>query len=199
MLEERPIDTSAVSLRTEDTDFSGLVERLDRKFPPVSREGFDFAQISGNAKGRTRKAIVLQLACHGWSVAQIADHIEIPTNTVGAYLSTAIQEANPIADVEILRNFELQKLDSMERSAWEQFERSCEDAVTKEGDPVVRSGNPAYMRVLLDISKRRATLVGLDSPAKVEVDTTTRKLVINEIVVTNREEALAAKKAGLLK
>lgn len=208
---DEPIDAEFTTIQQkDDAEYDALVAKLEAKFPPVSGEGFDFSKMKGNLKGRTAKAIVLQLSCQGWSVAEIAEAIGASACAVGQYLASAIREASPLDDVEILREFELRKLDVQEKACWEQFERSCEDAITeKEGstdkgsftstERKGQSGNPAYIRALLAIGQRRAALVGMDKPTKVHVDKTERKLQVTEVVVTNREEVAAARAAGLLK
>ncbi len=191
-------------------EYRQLLEQLEASAPPVSGKGFDYSKIRGTFRGRTAKAIVLHLSCQGWSVKQIGDEIGIPTTVIGKYLSEAIQEASPIEDVEVLRNWELRKLDVQEQSCWEQFERSCEDAITTEEgssekgghSKTVRkgqSGNPAYIKALVEISKHRAKLLGLEAPKRLEVDKREQVLKVTQVVVRNREEAAAAEAAGLLK
>jgi hypothetical protein len=194
----------------EETEFRALLTRLDKEFPPVSGKGFDFSRIRGNFAGRTAKAIVLHLSYTGWSLAEIADAIGVPVRIVSRYLIEAIREASPIEDVEVLRQFEERKLDEQAKVCWEQFQRSCEDAkethevLDKDGNVQTltnvkpQSGNPAYHRVLLDISRQRAKLNGLEKPVRVEVDKTERKLVVNVVEVKSREEVEEARAAGLL-
>jgi hypothetical protein len=211
LTEEDVIDAESTSISiTEDAEYQLLLSRLSQEFPPVSRQGFDFSRIAGNFAGRTAKAIVLHLSCTGWSIAEIAEAIDVPTRVVSRYLSEVIREASPIGDVEILREFELRKLDALERLCHEQFTRSCEDAVietegstdkggfsstTKKG----QSGNPAYMRAIVDIGKRRDKLLGLEKPQQIQVDKTERKMVVNISRVNSREEIEQAKVAGVLK
>jgi hypothetical protein len=193
----------------EEAEYNALLATLAEKFPPVSSKGFDFSKIVGNCVGRTAKAIVLHLSCHGWSIAQIADALGIEIHAVNRYLGEVLQEVGGTEDVELIRNFELRKLDAWERDAWKQFDRSCEDAVTvteivtdkgtssntkTEG----QSGNPAYLKLLLDIAKHRDKLLGLARPTKIEVNKTERVLKIKQIVVTTHEEANAVKAVGLL-
>lgn len=193
----------------EEAEYNALVARLDQEFPPVSGKGFDFSKIRGNFRGKTAKAIVLHLSCVGWSIADIAEATGASCQTVGRYLANAIYEASPLDDVEVLRQFELRKCDVWEQAANQGSERSFEDAVitreqeTKHGTFTTtirkgQSGNPAWHRILLEISKRRSALVGMDKPTQVHVDKTERKLVINEIVVKDRKEVQEARVAGLL-
>lgn len=204
------IDEELVPVASPDVEYLQILAKMDAAFPPVSRVGFDFEKIRGNIKGRTAEAIILALALHGWSVAQIADTLDVSPYHVGRLLAKAIREASPICDVEVLRDFELQKLNEQERVCWEQYKRSCEDEVSahevidKEGEVrelsarKVQSGNPTYQRILTDIGKRRASLLGLDAPSKVQVDKREQKLQITEVIVRTHEEVKAAMAAGLL-
>jgi len=193
----------SILLEEDQRDYDALVADLESQHPLTSGKGMDFQKIRGNFAGRTAKAVVLHLACTGWSVAEIAAAVGHRPGVVGRYLAEAITEASPLDDVEILRNHELRKLDMQEKFCWEKFHASCQpeesthEVLDKDGE--VRelksrkgqSGNPAYQRLLTEISKRRAALLGLDRPAKVQVDKTERRLQIQVVEVKTREDALA--------
>ena len=196
----------------EEAEYQALLARLPEEFTPVPRKHFDFTKICGNPLSRTTKAIVLHLFCVGWSVPDIGELIDAPPRATARYLVAAMREACPLdpEDVSTIREFELRRADIETKEAWAQFRRSCEDGVTEtrttdaegnETKKVVRkgqSGNPAYLRILQEIGRRRERLLGLAQPLKVSIDKTERKLQITQIVVKTREEALAAKAAGLL-
>ena len=208
-VESRHIDDAA------DIEYAALVAELDQLIPPVSGKGLDLQQITGNVELRTAKAIILHLSCRGHSISDISNtlmgvDVKWTPTMVRRCLTNAIAEAAPIEDVDIIRDFELHKLDVQEKACWDQFNRSCEDAVieregstdkggfsetTRKG----QSGNPSYLKVLLDIGKRRDALQGLNSPQRVQIDKTERKTQITEVVVTTRAEVEAARNAGLLK
>lgn len=193
-----------------DAEYEELLDKLDAEYPTISAKGLNLRQICGDPEARTAKAIVLHLVCTGWSVAEIAERLEQKPAVIRKYLAQAMVEAAPLDDIELIRRFEDHKLDVQSKAAWEQFRRSCEDEVTerttiddegKETTQTTRkgqSGNPAYLRALMEIAKHRALLQGLAAPQKVEVNKTEKTLHIQEIIVTNREEALAAKAAGYL-
>jgi hypothetical protein len=59
--------------------------------------------------------------------------------------------------------------------------------------------NPIYKKLLLEIDKREASLLGLDQPHKVDVRKDTRQVVLVEHVVNSRADVAAARAAGLIK
>ena len=196
----------------QDAEFCAMVDALVNEYPSIDSKGFDLTKIKGPLQRRTAKAVVLHLTLSGWSVSQISEAIGVHPATVADNLESAIREAAPLDDVELLRDLALQRLGSYERLAVEHFHKSCEPKVTRtccdgdsdgKGDQMVtrtegQSGNPAYLRVLIDIDKRKAALLGLDQPTKMSIDKTTRQLIVKEIIVTNASDVAAAKAAGLL-
>ena len=193
----------------EDAEYQALCAQLEALAPPVSGASFDLQSLRGNAEQRTAKAIILDRSCKGVSVADLAELLHCNPALVSRYLMEAIQEASPIDDIEILRKWELAKIDAEIKWLKEQQERSCQDkettTVTKTKDGTFtttrtegQAGNPAYSKVLMDLGKRRAALLGLDKPAKVSVEKTERKLIINVVEVKSRADVEAAEAAGLL-
>jgi predicted transcriptional regulator len=212
-MEDEPIDVECVKLPDADeAEYQALLVKLDEQVPPVSGKGFDFSAIQGNCAARTAKAIILFLTCNRrWSVAKIADALEVKTPLVSRYLAEAIREAAPADDLELVRQFEERKLDAREEWLATQAEKSCEpeetirEVLDKDGEirelktTKGKAGNPAYDKVLIEIAKHRARLLGLEQPMRVQVDKTERKLQINVVEVRDHGQVLAAKEAGLLK
>lgn len=74
---------------------------------------------------------------------------------------------------------ELRKLDRMEVELWDAWDKSKtgkQRDKTRTGDKCfsetgteTTTGDPRYMALLLDIQRRRAKMLGLDSPVKVEI------------------------------
>jgi hypothetical protein len=79
------------------------------------------------------------------------------------------------------------RLDAQEQEAWRAWEKSKEDAITKQGERISgatgqngsaggrerslvkqsgRVGNAEFLRVMLSIAERRCKLLGLDAPAR---------------------------------
>lgn len=205
-----PRDPDTGFSEAEEAEYQGLLDELNRQYPPCNSEGFNFDRIRGNIAGRSAKAIILQLTLAGQSVADIADKLGHKPSYISRLLLEAIREAVPSVPLEDEIRFELAKMQKLERAAWEQFQRSCEDkeSVTEtegsEGTTVSRktegqSGAPGYLKILVDVSKRRAELLGLNAPKKAEVTKNERRLHIQEVIVHTREDVAAAKAAGLLK
>jgi hypothetical protein len=195
----------------EDAEYAALIARLESQPPPGDGTELDFGKIAGNAEKRSAKAVILyQTCCRKWSVSRIADRLGISVRAVSRLLAEALAEAIPFGDIELVRQFELSKLDAIEQECDGQFKRSCENEETvretMDKDGEVRelkttkgqSGNPAYLRALVEIAKLRARLQGLEKPVKKEVDKTTRRIDIKVVEIKSREDAEKAKAAGLL-
>jgi len=204
--------TDIIDATLDDEEFNTLVANMDKLVPPIEGKGIDFTKIQGNYQKRTAKAIILHLTLtHRNSVEEIAAALEVSPTTVHRYLGEALRDTLVMEDVELLRRFEDMKLNEQAKVCWDQFYRSCEDAVTghettdEDGNVTTKttrtgqSGNPAYQKMLLEIYKCRDKLWGLSQPTRVEVDKTDRKLVISEVIVKTPEDVQAARIAGYLK
>lgn len=180
-------------------DLESLEKALHECYPAVTQDGFDFNKIRGNLEGKTAKTIILALTCHGWSIAKISDHLEIKPKVVRNYLADAVREAAPIQDIEVARQLELHKCDVLEEAAWKSFQRSCEDAEvvttseTKDGTFETRtvkgqSGDHTMLKTLLETSRHRAALLGLNKPTQVKIDKTVKNVKLQLVEVRNRQE-----------
>ncbi len=195
---------------SDDAEFQELVNHLLDEHPKVESKGFDLTKVQGRPGSRSWKAVILHLTLCGWPVSQIADALGSTPHKVSAALAVAIQEAVPVDDVEILRSLEIQKLGAWEQKANELLHKSTEPTVTKqfretedgrelETRTIAESrANPIYIKILLEISKRRSALLGMDQPTKVVVDKTTKQLTVRQIVVTTPAEVAAAREQGLI-
>lgn len=128
----------------------------------------------------------------GWTYGEVAEAMnrEIAENGLGYKLSAG----NVRADIErelgrkvrLMREEggldnliakEAEKLDLLERAAWDDYMKSREKkrtVRTADGGEVVETvrdsvGNPKFLDVLLRISERRGKLLGYDSPLQVDV------------------------------
>jgi hypothetical protein len=215
--EDEPIDVAATLVDVQDDEeYQNVLTTLATLAPPNPNRELDFTRIYGNCAARTAKAIVLHLAGHGWSVAEIADIIGAPANVTERYLRNALDDENPIDDatIDVLRRLELEKIRLLEKWLHEQKARSCENAVTEvttweigedgEEHQLVKrtekgqAGNPSYVKALNELGKRRDRLLALETPTKVQIDKTERKLVVSEIIVRSRDDIAAAKEKALL-
>ena len=129
-----------------------------------------------------RRAEVAHLYLQGLTQEEIAEAVGVSQPTVSIDLK-AIQadwKAQSVEDLNDKKLLELAKLDEAERNAWEQFNRSCEDAtktrreVGADGEfgegymeKVGQSGNPRYLDIVIRCIEKRCALLGLDAPQKV--------------------------------
>lgn len=79
-------------------------------------------------------------------------------------------------NIDLYITKELSKLDKIEAELWEAWERSKKRIVSKirqSGLKTERSetfaGNPRYLDLVLSVQQRRAKLLGLDAPVKVDL------------------------------
>jgi hypothetical protein len=205
--------TPAENAEQEDAAYASFLAALDATHPPPASAGFDFSRLTGRLRGRSAKAAILHLAYTGHSVSEITRYLGASRNLVSRYLAEAISEASVPEDLEVLRQWELQKLSLMEKWCWREWRRSLKPeetlkyaALQEEGRsaddpdtlPVIgrilkgRTGNTAYMRILLDIAAHRASILGLNKPTAITMDKTERKLNVTIVEVRNRAEAIAA-------
>ena len=197
---------------TEEADLAALLDQIDDQYPKVNSKSFDFTKIKSSlrAGSRTAKTLVVHLTLCGWPLSKIARKLGKPFAMVSEWQAEGIAEAAPIDDIERWRGLEILKLDLIEEWAKEQFARSCEDATeerTTDGEKGStttsvtkgQSGNPAYLRILLETQKRRADLLGLDQPTKVHSVSDVREVKITEIIVRTYDDVLKLKEAGVIK
>ena len=194
----------------DEAEYQRLLVTLNQEHPIAGSKGFDFSRLKGIFPDRCTKAIILQLALTGHRKQDIAEWLGYSLPAFMRWFDEAVAEAIPIEDVEALRKVELEGLELQKRESWDQFHGLAPPLVittereTKDGTftTIVTkgyAGSPAYQKILLDISKQRSDLLGLNKPTKTEVSKTERKVVVHVMEVKNREEAIAAAAAGLLK
>jgi hypothetical protein len=163
-------------------------------------------------RAREREGQVLQMRLKGHTFAEIALAFgwkgeSGPRDS----LRRAMQRLSPPEDLEQLRAIEVEKCNAVEQEAWEQWRRSCGDAVSKtveeSPDGKVRTtdkterqtGNPALLEKILAAMNRRANLLGLDAPKRTELsgpnkaplELTVTDLTDDELLQRIREEAVA--------
>lgn len=124
---------------------------------------------------------IVKLRLDGWTLDAIAKEMGYATAFgVRQALLRAISKAPPPPNIEALRQKELAVCDEVEREAWEQWYRSTKssnsrtEAETKDGTFVTektedQSGNPALLDKVLKAAERRAKLLGLDAPQRIDL------------------------------
>lgn len=128
----------------------------------------------------------------GWTYGEVAEKVNGENAVVGCqYKLTADNVRNDIEKelgrkVRLLRQEggmdrlitkEAEKLDLLEKAAWDDYMKSREKkrtVKTADGGEVTETvrdsvGNPKFLDVLLRISERRGKLLGYDSPLQVDV------------------------------
>lgn len=144
---------------------------------------------------RADRILLTDLMVRGLTLEQMADKLA-EMRGYRLHFSTINREVRAITDDYKARNDDLldrhrqrqlMRLDAQEQEAWRAWEKSKEDAITKQGErssgqpgqngangtrekSVVRQsgrvGNAEFLRVMLAIAERRCKLLGLDAPAK---------------------------------
>lgn len=132
-----------------------------------------------------RRTKVAAMYSAGRYQSEIAKKLKVSLSTVERDLRIIRQQwlDSSIRDFDEVRAEQLAKLDEAERSAWEQWERSCrlfKKTVTEDKqatqfpgtnireEKTPQCGDPRYLSVVLSVIERRCKLLGLDAPEKKE-------------------------------
>lgn len=131
------------------------------------------------SQSAARQAEILKLHSRGWTKVQIAAELGISEAAVRYYVKRIhAVAAKQTTDLAAAKQRELLMLDEAEREAWEAWEASKRDAVTEtvrtmpEGGVQTetrregQAGDSALLKRLIEISDRRAKLLGLDAPTR---------------------------------
>lgn len=156
-----------MALAPEGSADAGIGDAMPANMTKV-RQGRNRAEVAEQA------ARAYELRLRGHTVAEVARELGCSTATVTKRVEEFIaQTVLPQADR--LRRIETDRLDELWRRAWEILE--AEHPYLYRGEHVVLDDQKVYdsgpklaaMDRLLRIMERRAKLLGLDMPAKVEV------------------------------
>ena len=112
---------------------------------------------------RDRRRIA-DLYLRGWLQVDIAAEVGLSQSTVCQDLKALHKQwvASALVDIDIAKSKELAKIDVLERENWDAWQRSCEGAKTK-------TGNPRFLQGIERCIERRCKILGLDAPRKQEV------------------------------
>ena len=168
------------------------------------REGSGDHKAAGGIKGhknaprrtayqiRADRVFLTDLMIRGMSLERMADALaeargyRLHFSTIRRELGIIIDEYKERNDdlLDRHRQRQLMRLDAQEAEAWRAWEKSKEDAITKQGERTTgqngaaggrekslvkqagRVGNAEFLRVMLSIAERRCKLLGLDAPAR---------------------------------
>lgn len=147
------------------------------------------AQIAINTAERT--GLVMKLLYAGHSVAAIARTLGIAENTARAAIKRAL-DSQMTADVEGWRAVELARLENAHRLVMEKIQAKLD-----AGDP--EDLDLRSVDRLLTIAQRRAKLLGLDMPVKLEIEqgAPTRIIEVASWPTDSSGQALAAPDPGV--
>lgn len=149
--------------------------------------------MAGVKKKTTRNAEILALKTRGRTNVEIAEMFGIGKHRVGQIITAEIRRSLTEEDREQVRQIELAKLDELEREAWRILEanyyaytpkgliKGPEGRYLEDSAPVL-----AAMDRILKIQERRAKMLGIDAPTRVQI---TGDLIEQEIA--RLERALA--------
>ena len=135
------------------------------------------------------RAEIAALYLRGKLQSEIADIINASrdytlSRQMISYDLKRVQEAwleSSIRDFDELRAQELAKIDTLERTYWDAWERSCEDAETRRivgnaespnrvsKTSKTQNGNPQFLAGVERCIERRCKLLGLDAPTRNDI------------------------------
>lgn len=128
-----------------------------------------------------RRQLVGELYVQGWTQARIAQEFGVTQATISTDVKSLHEQwrASGVRDFDLARSIELEKLNLMEREAWEAWKRSSEPSestkVTSTGENNKRAektvkqrvGDPRFLEQLHKCMATRRALLGLDAPTKI--------------------------------
>lgn len=132
--------------------------------------------------------IIAELYLRGKSQHEIAKHIGISQKMISIDLALIRSRwaEKYISDINQAKFEELAKIDQLELTYWEAWDRSCKEKTSKSVEKndsrgnkqqirkEERDGNPAYLAGVQWCIERRCKILGLDSPDKSHVELTGR-------------------------
>ena len=154
---------------------------------------------------RKRDAEAIKMRLSGSTLREICGKLGYSSvRHVRTAILRGLRYLAPPEEAEEMRRREVDRTFEIEAEAWEQWDRSVEDAlktVTKAaateakdavGQPIIgtpitseivttregQSGNPALLGKILDAMERRAKLLGLDAPTTVDLNSRSEMRVI---------------------
>lgn len=128
------------------------------------------------------RALIAELLLKNWTQAAIGQYLEISQSQVSRELRRIKEDWKKESerDFELSIQQELKRLELIERTYWEAWEKSLQPKEStsseKKGSELKvgkrseqRAGNPAFLKGVMDCIDRRCKLLGLDAPIKSEV------------------------------
>lgn len=109
---------------------------------------------------------------------EIAQIFGVSRTQIG-YDIKRIREAwkkSSVIDFDEKKRIELDRIDVLERNAWEAWERSQKETVTKKAGKdssivtQTSAGNPRFLEIVIKCIERRCRIFGIDAPIKTEIE-----------------------------
>lgn len=121
-----------------------------------------------------RRRRVADLYVQGWRQADIGVRLGIDQGTVSRDLKTIQKEwaEQRVSDIDELKREQLEKIDRVEREAWDGWVRSQKPTRTKEDSEKPKrttkttAGDPRFLLIVDRCIERRSKIVGLEAPQK---------------------------------
>jgi hypothetical protein len=117
---------------------------------------------------RKKEAQALQLREHGYSHAQIGEHMKLSPSRVCRMIFSAMDKLIPVESAERVRTLELRRLDAIQSEIWED----------------VTNGNLGAIHTYLRLSDQRSRLMGLYPKDGVTVKVGAPGNDVDEIAIT---------------
>jgi hypothetical protein len=137
-------------------------------------------------KMRARRLEALNLRTRGLSYEEIAEAMSCSRTAAHRYVTKAVDALEtPVAE-RVLR-LELRRLDRLYRAA----EAGVDGSETERDGVLMREGAPQFISAALGVMARRAKLLGLDAPQKVETTTSPVSLEALDLTGLGPEDARA--------
>jgi hypothetical protein len=147
-----------------------------------------------------RRQQVAALYLRGVSQADIGDQLGVDQSTISRDLTELRKEwlERSINHIDQKKAIELAKLDRLEVTYWEAWERSLKNAETeivretplghsiRETKSVGQSGNPAFLEGVLKCIAQRCAILGIEAAKKMDV--TTRGEAIKAFIGVNPDD-----------
>jgi len=131
------------------------------------------------------RRLIASLYLRGCLQAEIATEVGLSEATVSRDLKALQQEwhESSLLDIDAAKARELARIDELERTYWQAWKRSCEDAETETARVVetaggrrrvaqkqtkCQAGDPRFLQGIQWCIERRCKVLGIDAPEKLE-------------------------------
>jgi hypothetical protein len=171
---------------------------------------------SEKVRNEHRLNTISDLYASGWRLIDIAEHLNLSTNTISADLNIirARWLEKQTMNFSERQALELEKLDKMERELWEAWEKSKKGLKRKTGTEIAREnargqsterirtieeldqpGDVKYLELIHKVIAQRSKMLGLDAPTVIQH---TGELALNSYNIADRNKLSDEQKTNLI-